>query len=41
MKEVLERIARVEGWGFDYGRRDFHNLDLEEKTFTLFLDPVE
>lgn len=44
MKEILEAIAALNGWPFDYGRADFQNLtDIEEqKDLThIFLDPVE
>lgn len=44
MKEILEAFAAAQGWVFDYGRSDFHNLkDVAEQTEVthLFLDPVE
>lgn len=44
MKEILETLATAEGWVFDYGRADFHNLHeaAEQKNVShLFLDPVE
>lgn len=43
MKEILELLAAAQGWSFDYGRTDFHNLfnEVETDVLHLFLDPVE
>lgn len=44
MKDILEAFAAAQGWPFDYGRSDFHNLiDVAEQANTsyLFLDPVD
>ena len=42
MKETLQQIAASNGWHFDYGRSDFHNLETEEgKEYYFFLDPLE
>jgi len=42
MKEKLESIAKSNDWSFDYGRGDFHNLEItEDKHFFFFLDPLE
>jgi len=42
MKEILEALATLQGWFFDYGRNDFHNLidDAGTNVF-LLLDPVK
>lgn len=44
MYEILKALAAVNGWVFDYGRHDFHNLHeaAEQKNVShIFLDPVE
>lgn len=48
MKEIFENIASANGWKFDYGRQDFHNLMDDEalnqdetKRYYLFCDPIE
>lgn len=44
MYEILKAIAAAQGWGFDYGRKDFHNLyeAAEQKGVShIFLDPVK
>jgi hypothetical protein len=48
MKEILETLSAAEGWVFDYGRSDFHNLIDESKKdeadadrIFLLLDPVK
>lgn len=44
MKEILEALAAAQGWIFDYGRADYHNLfnGIDNKGVThVFLDPVE
>nr|DAN72887.1 MAG TPA: hypothetical protein [Caudoviricetes sp.] len=42
MKEALQQIANNNGWHFDYGRSDFHNLETEaDKEYYFFLDPIE
>ena len=42
MKETLQQIATSNGWHFDYGRSDFHNLEtVAGKDYYFFLDPLE
>jgi hypothetical protein len=44
MYEILKAIATAEGWPFDYGRTDFHNLfeaSEQKEVSHLFLDPVK
>ena len=42
MKEILQQMAMSNGWHFDYGRSDFHNLETEDgKEYYFFLDPLE
>ena len=42
MKETLQQIAASNGWHFDYGRSDFHNLEtVAGKDYYFFLDPLE
>ena len=42
--EIVEKfrtIAESFNWGFDYGRKDFHNLiDEDDSRWHFFLDPV-
>lgn len=43
MKEIAEAFAAAQGWEFDYGRQDFHNLKeaaVQQDVSHLFLDPV-
>lgn len=43
MYEFLKDLAAANGWPFDYGRSDYHNLfrGAEQKELThIFLDPV-
>lgn len=42
MREILSAIASVNGWTFEYARRDYQNLydELEVGQVCLFLDPV-
>lgn len=42
MKEIIEQIAAANGWGFEYGRKDFLNLfnEVEDKSKVyIFLEP--
>lgn len=43
MYEFLKAIAAANGWEFDYGRADFHNLyeGVEKIIPYVFLDPVK
>jgi hypothetical protein len=48
MKEILETLSAAQGWVFDYGRPDFHNLideskkdELNADRIFLLLDPVK
>ncbi len=42
--EIVEKFREISqgfNWGFDYGRKDFHNLiDEDDSRWHLFLDPV-
>jgi len=42
MHDLIEDICTANGWGFEYGRRDFDNLYDEEMSedVRVFLDPV-
>ena len=43
MKDFIKQIAESNGWGFSYGREDFHNLydGLDDDIPVIFLDPVK
>lgn len=44
MKEIFEQIATEHNWYFEYGRKDFMNLEATpsvEQEYFLFLDPIE
>lgn len=43
MKNRFQEIATEHNWYFDYGRKDFHNLETAPngQEFYLFLDPIE
>lgn len=42
MKDLIKNIAEANGWGFTYGRADFHNLydGYDDGGIILFLDPL-
>lgn len=41
--KVLEQIAQIKDWHFEYGRKDYNNLydEKDNKEFKLFLDPIQ
>lgn len=42
IKPFLEQYCQQNGWHFEYGRSDFHNLEVRDDNalFYLFLDPI-
>ncbi|AGO47828.1 hypothetical protein Phi46:1_gp17 [Cellulophaga phage phi46:1] len=43
MKDFLENLAEINGWGFDYGRQDFLNLfdGTHDEKIHIACDPIK